>query len=91
MKWEILKGSEKDFEGSPESATVRIFEKGFEEHISIFADKFETGSIRTHADTGVYNSYIQDVSNWSVIAHRRPITEPDVNQQVTNEWSGDGL
>jgi hypothetical protein len=27
----------------------------------------------------------------NIIAERRPITEPDVNQQVTTEWDGEGL
>lgn len=91
MKYEYLKGSEKDFEGAPESATVRIVENGFQYDIPIFADKFENCSTRTHCATGVYDSYIADVSNWSIIAERRPITEPVVNQQLTTEWDGEGL
>lgn len=89
MKYEITKGSAKDFEDAPESATVRIIESGFEDRFPIFADKFENCSTRTHCATGVYGSFIADVSNWSIIAERRPITEPAVNQQLTTEWDGE--
>lgn len=83
MKYEYLKGSEKDFEGAPESAMVRITEISFDNEGAIFADKFENGSKRNHYATGAYDSYIADVSNWTIIAERRPITE-----QV---WDGEGL
>lgn len=83
MKYEITKGSENDFEGAPENAMVRIAEIGVNDCISIFADKLENGSTRTHRYSGSCNSRIVDASNWTVIAERRPITEP--------VWDGEGL
>ncbi|MES4613584.1 hypothetical protein V2154_13480 [Ewingella sp. CoE-038-23] len=69
MKWEILKGSEDDFEGYHEEVT----------HI-----------YSTRRGRAVSNGVAPSLDG-HLVAERRPITEPDVSQQVTTEWSGDGL
>lgn len=81
MKWEILKGSGKDFEGAPDGA-IYVLE--------LFGSKtFVSSNMRTleEMECGIMP---EDIRNYC-IAERRPITEPDVNQQVTTEWSGEGL
>ncbi|MES4614235.1 hypothetical protein V2154_16835 [Ewingella sp. CoE-038-23] len=69
MKWEILKGSEDDFEGYHEEVT----------HI-----------YSTRRGRAVSNGVAPSLDG-HLVAERRPITEPDVSQQVTTEWDGDGL
>jgi hypothetical protein len=66
MKWEILKGSEDDFEGYHEEVT----------HI-----------YSTRRGRAVSNGVAPDFDG-HLVAERRPITEPDVNQQLTTEWDG---
>jgi len=70
MKWEILKGSEKDFEGAPDGI-LTIYQ-------SDFGRAFKHGTSRA-------------LGLFGLISERRPITEPVVNQQLTTEWSGEGL
>ena len=89
MKWEILKGSKKDFEGAPEWATLRTFTGG-----CYFFAEYDGGGAKVLdiARNDEFKSTTPfDPSGISIIAERRPITEPDVNQQVNTEWSGDGL
>lgn len=79
MKYEIIKGSEKDFEGAPDWATVLI------EHNTggtVFAESLSAGSKRT----GFYSEepfIIVQTIEYSIIAERRPISEP--------VWDGEGL
>lgn len=88
MKWEILKGSEKDFDGAPEWATMLLLHIGGR---FAFSEAVSKGSRRTDLyDVGV-DAEITSPAHFQIIAERRPITEPDVSQQVTNEWSGDRL
>lgn len=73
MKYEIIKGSEKDFDGeSDDTLTVyRII-----------------GSANTYSSQYPSDKFAIGVD---VIAERRPITEPVVNQQLTTEWDGCGV
>lgn len=73
MKYEIIKGSENDFEGeSDDTLTVyRIIGSGNTYYSQYPSDKFAIGV--------------------DVIAERRPIAEPVVNQQLTTEFDADGL
>ncbi|PKB90960.1 hypothetical protein A8A01_03375 [Ewingella americana] len=85
MKWEILKGSEKDFEGAPGWSMVVLYN-----NIAcgkVFAEGLKIGKKRTSL-IGCGDSVIVAEHEWDVIAERRPITEPVVNQQVTTEWDG---
>lgn len=81
MKYEIIKGSEKDFDGAPESALVKIHYKGDEDDF-VFAEKFELAAKFWYVDgsLGSLNGYY---NHGTVIAERRPITEP--------AWDGEGL
>lgn len=98
MKWEILKGSEKDFDGAPEWA------------LSVLSVSTVVGHLQAFSGAGMYQ-YLDGYSGnedagkakegnfaslgWrntpKVIAERSPITEPVVNQQLTSEWSGEGF
>lgn len=73
MKYEIIKGSERDFEGAPENT------------LTVYSLK---GSRRTHLSPYRADEFAVGVE---IIAERRPITEPVVNQQLTTEWDGEGL
>lgn len=78
MKWEILKGSEKDFEGVADDV-IYVFES--------FGSKFYSADkLVTKCGVAILES-----DKKYIIAERRPITEPVVNQQVTTEWDGEGL
>lgn len=87
MKYEIIKGSAKDFEGAPEWAIVLL------KHLNgrcVFAEGKSEGCKRTN----MYSAgdiFIIAPKEYEIIAERRPITEPVVNQQLTTEWSGEGL
>ncbi|MGP9419311.1 hypothetical protein ACT3RT_10015 [Ewingella sp. AOP9-I1-14] len=91
MKWEILKCSEDDFEGAPEWATQCIWcDKGsghFVYWLNPATSTMFNPACHTKPDFwgGEYGhrNYIE--------SERRPITEPDVNQQLNTEWSGEGL
>lgn len=80
MKWEILKGSEKDFDGAPDSAVYVLNFGGL-----IYAD-----SSMVSIESSPYE-IDEDRLRRYLIAERRPITEPVVNQQLTTEWDGEGL
>lgn len=87
MKWEILKGSEKDFDGAPKFATVKL---AHATGGTVFAEGAYFGARRT-GFYGLTDMNIVALHEYNVIAERRPITEPVANQQLTPEWSGDGL
>ena len=83
MKYEIIKGSEKDFEGAPGDALVKFKNAGTD----YFCDKFEVGGRWTNPLYGK-NIYLNEglsglLVGATVIAERRPITEP--------VWDGEGL
>lgn len=78
MKYEITKGSEKDFEGAPEGCTKVLVCLG-ETHY-VIGDKTSEGITVESSDEDNY-----------LIAERRPFTEPVVNQQLTTEWDGAGI
>ncbi len=84
MKYEITKGSEKDFEGSSDKCLIiaRHRRQGWIKRMGEFVDGAECLGEK---------SCIHSTCNWEVIAERRPITEPVVNQQLTTEWDGEGL
>lgn len=87
MKCEITKGSEKDFEGAPEWAEVKtrtdVGEFWLEKHCLGGRSQL------------IGHDYTVEISSFpskeEIIAERRPITEPVVNQQLTTEWDGEGL
>jgi len=82
MKYEYLKGSEKDFEGAPEWATLYTLCAGedyfFAEFHGVGARVFDV-----EKKNEFKIDYEFDGSGVDVIAERRPITEP--------EWDGIGL
>lgn len=75
MKYEITKGSEKDFEGVPVNVLTLY---RFAGHIDLHGSLLP--SIYTHIS-----------GKTETIAERRPITEPVVDQQLTTGWDGEGL
>lgn len=79
MKYEIIKGSEKDFDGAPEWATLRTFTGG-----SYFFAEFHGAGARVLdiARNDEFKSEC-DPTGVEIIAERRPITEP--------VWSGEEL
>ena len=90
MKWEILKGSEKDFEGAPEWATIS-YKYGCSDLIR-FCNGWNHGCKFSGMREEMTRHYgITDLSKYEVIAERLPIAEPVVNKQLTTEWSGEGL
>lgn len=98
MKWEIFKGSENDFEGAPEWALSVYSVSALTGHLQAFSgagmyqylDGYSGTEDAGKAKEGNFASL-----GWrntpKIIAERRPITETAVNQQVTTEWSGEGL
>lgn len=91
MKYEYLKGSEKDFEGAPEWATECVWnDKGSESFCYWLNPKTKTiFNPNWHSKPDCWN----EEYGWRnyIKAERRPITEPVVNQQLTTEWDGEGL
>lgn len=89
MKYEITKGSEKDFEQAPEWAT-KVLRDNNDSKKSFVG---ELGGITLVAEAVSSHSWwkYNDGYVGSLIAERRPITEPVVNQQLTTEWDGEGL
>lgn len=87
MKYEITKGSEEDFEQAPEWAEVKT-RTDFGE---FWLQKHSLGGLSQligHDNTVEITSFPYKEE---IIAERRPITEPVVNQQLTTAWSGKGL
>src|SRR5688572_13003268 len=84
MKYEIIKGSEKDFEGAPEWAMVRD-KSNVAEYFSSGLDK-GCKFVEVGDSSGEVNEFMGKYPNTKIIAERRPITEPVVNQQLTTEW-----
>lgn len=86
MKWEITKGSEKDFEGAPEWATLLTYTGG----VSFFVEEHRASARLLHIDTRVEskiepNPMPNQFDDIKIIAERRPITEP----VVTTKWNGE--
>ena len=80
MKYKYLKGSAEDFDGAPQSATVKLRCGMFS---TAFADSFADGATRTDMISGRYDSKITDISNFQLIAHREPISEEqDLNDCI---------
>jgi len=75
MKYKIIKGSEKDFDGAPEwamqVATCRDDEDMF------FVDEFDY-MCRYQRKSSTANGRISNPTFWKVIAERRPITDPEL-------------
>lgn len=91
MKYEITKGSEKDFDGTPSWALYVETYRG-----NVFASEGYSAGDRYIALTGLDKGkefIVDDETNppGRIIAERQPITEPVVNQQLTAEWDGEGL
>lgn len=88
MKYEIIKGSEKDFEGAPEWATMKCHcTVGDPSKITNMNVAFSDGVVRGSRWVATFEDGLEGVINreeqWHIIAERRPITEP--------VWDGEGL
>lgn len=79
MKYKYLKGSAEDFDGAPQSATVKLRCGMF---ATVFADSFTNGATRTDMISGRYNSEIKDIDNFQLIAHREPINTSEVSGET---------
>lgn len=79
MKYKYHKGSEADFDGAPQSATVKLRCGMF---ATVFADSFTNGATRTDMISGRYNSKIRDIDNFQLIAHREPINTIEVSSET---------
>lgn len=79
MKYKYLKGSVEDFDGAPQSATVKLRCGMF---VTVFADSFTNGATRTDMTSGQYNSKIRDIGNFQLIAHREPINTIEVSGET---------
>lgn len=88
MKYEIMKGSEKDFEGAPAWAMVIL--KHINNRRCVFAERKSQGAKRTEM-YGDGECVIVSPNEYEIIAERRTITEPVVNQQLTTDWDGTGI
>jgi hypothetical protein len=90
MKYEYLKGSEKDFEGAPEWATHVIEHK--EGNQRAFAEKFDYMCRAVYAtDAELYpdsKTVIANPTMWIVIADRELV---DVEVTGKSSWDGVGL
>lgn len=80
MKYEITKGSEKDFELAPEWAMV--IPKHINNRRCVFAESQSQGAKRTEM-YGDGECVIVSPNEYEITAERRPITEP--------VWDGEGL
>ncbi|PBI79659.1 hypothetical protein A9993_07855 [Rahnella victoriana] len=88
MKYEITKGSEKDFEGAPEWATMKCHcTVGDPSKITNMNVAFSDGVVRGSRWVSTFEDGLEGVidreEQWHIIAERRPITEPF--------WDGEGL
>lgn len=92
MKYEIIKGSEKDFEGAPEWARLVVEHCEFT-YNTWFYESDKVGGKWKRCKGQLRGVVERDgIGNWlNVIAERRPITEPVVDQQLTTGWDGEGL
>lgn len=81
MKYEYLKGSEKDFEGAPEWAHQVI--KSTSMYGYAFVDEFDYMCKYQSKEHSYDVGNISNPALWKVIAKRQPITEPS--------WDGAGL
>lgn len=68
--WRYIKGSEKDFEGAPDTATVKIKHK----YGIVFADSLKENSKCTNVLTNEYTSRIIYPHMWQIIAQRERVT-----------------
>ena len=88
MKYEITKGSEKDFEGAPEWARFRTssyFFEGFSEGLSWGYIPSGCNFVSNHGVWRNAESPFQHHIN-NVIAERRPITEPVTNGHIIGKF-----
>ncbi len=87
MKYEITKGSKKDFEGAPDW-TIFLLKGRYA--AKAWASSYSNGA--KALTPGTKDEYTIDaIEDCTIIAERRPITEPVVNQKLTTEWDGKGL
>lgn len=79
MKYKYLKGSAEDFDGAPQSATVKL-RCGMLG--TVFADSLTNGATRTDMITGSYDSKIRDIGSFQLIAHREPVNVTEVGAEM---------
>lgn len=87
MKYEIIKGSEKDFEGAPEWCTI-IYNYGYSDAIR-FCNGWKEGCKFSGIKKFLNRQYdvsASDLIRYKIIAERRPINEPELKQIY-----GDGI
>lgn len=97
MKYEIIKGSENDFEWAPEWAMQ--VESLIDSNTLFYTEAINGSQTAEHlcqwGDESISRPLAHSANSigggFTVIAQRRPITEPVVNQQLTTEWDGEGL
>lgn len=91
MKYEITKGSAKDFEGAPEWALFVDIVKIGDGNYTYWSEGYDVGDRFQCVGNYRVGKYEGSERNGKIIAERRPINEPVVNQQLTTEWDGEGL
>ncbi|WYC18338.1 hypothetical protein [Citrobacter phage vB_CfrS_K1M] len=76
-KWKYLKGSEKDFEGAPEWATIRERMNDSREY---FVERYECDKRYTNAihKGDEFRFLVNDFGTGDIIAEREPVTSADV-------------
>lgn len=87
-QWEYVKGSEADFEGAPEWATLRTYTGGR----SFYAEHHDKGAQIYDIcakDTFLFNKEFSDLSNISVTAERRKVD--NLQSRVNDANLGDAL
>ncbi|QHJ82290.1 MAG: hypothetical protein [Caudoviricetes sp.] len=97
MKYEIIKGSEKDFEQAPEWAMQ--VESLIDSNTLFYTEAINGSQTAKHlcqwSDESISRPLAHSANSigggFTVIAQRRPITEPVVNQQLPTEWNGTGI
>ena len=77
VKWKYLKGSEKDFEGAPEWATIRERMNDSREY---FVERYECDKRYTNAihKGDEFRFLVDDFGTGDIIAQREPVTSADV-------------
>lgn len=77
VKWKYLKGSEKDFEGAPEWATIRERMNDSREY---FVERYECGKRYTNAihKGDEFTFLVNDFGTGDIIAQRETLTSADV-------------
>lgn len=85
MQWDYIKGSESDFEGAPDWATLVITGGDFRKEW--FLDSFDKNS-QTHkckAAYIVFRGLDRDIKDYTVIAQRQPAAQTRRNDELLSD------